>query len=888
MAKEATEGTCNWIEKRQKFQDWLDDDNDTQMLWIRGPPASGKSYLAKHIINEIAPKANQEVAHCFLSDSVPGRGNIEALLRATLHHALRLHPDLIAEHLVPPFNEATKNSDKTDSEIWTRDLLTPMWPTVVGKVTSRSSLTLVVDGFDELGIECQQGFLDCLAAFKAAAKSDGQIKRLRVLLLSREDAPSNGLDDNGGDNMAVQPRHSLTRLPDQVRFETYNITRGDTIEDVKKTVMAQLKEIYSTRSHEYQNSDPTSADKRHQEMLEEKQKAICDAVLEGSDGTYMRPTLVIEELKQLRPAAGEPSKETTFLDASNELLVELLKKLPRDPSEIQERMLRQMHDRKSERDLSLVRQVLRWAVYQKDELLAAEMELAVTLGMMLDVPSDVSSEKVLRDSANTINTPQLEDMARRVKTLVQVHCGQAVYLQDGRLQLANGGIKESLKKMREAPMESTNNSPEISLAYLDEGLSHTALASTCITYLTLPYFQDASKPTVAVQLDRNITAHQLWEAKVRKRIKTHPFVRYAALYWFKHLEAGRKQTTPLSNGARQGDEKARRLLQDSATAYAQCWTEVWWFLTKQFVTGPESSPLQNYQASSVIRACGLEAYTHAAKIADGKQEEQEEQLIPDDASDKTIYHDARGYPVRKPSQNMLAAGAAEKTREPKPDTQGGHHNRHDRSNGDQLDTDVKSEKKTAREQSMRLSGIGAARQTQQPQSQPAPISVQAVHGVTQPTQTILQSSKATERGREEPDSSKITGITGTTPASNIPGQDKADERNKDVQGGDTKKKASPPVVAHNPNRRGPTMLSPVASTAAPTTALSTAKPMITPTERSTPSPALPLQTVGGKGEVAASDKEMSRRKRFVSRFKNMCKPLPTASYNANHCRRSLM
>src|SRR3569833_1127747 len=125
MAKERTEGTCEWISERQDFQDWLDDENDKDMLWIQGPPACGKSYLAKHIITELAPRANKEESHSLLSDSVPGRGNIAALLRATLHLALRRDPRLTSENLVPSFLEATVNISTRvlDDDILSRERL---------------------------------------------------------------------------------------------------------------------------------------------------------------------------------------------------------------------------------------------------------------------------------------------------------------------------------------------------------------------------------------------------------------------------------------------------------------------------------------------------------------------------------------------------------------------------------------------------------------------------------------------------------------------------------------------------------------------------------------------------------------------------------------------
>ncbi len=184
--KKPIEGTCGWISQRPEFQDWLGEDKDHPMLWIQGPSTCGKGSLARRIITDLIPSVYQEVAHYILSDSLPGRGNLEALLRATLHHALRPEPELIAVFLVPPFLEAVQCPEIRDDEIWTHDRLIGMWPDLMAEVSARRSLTIVADGFDEMERECQQGFLDCLAKFKAKVKLPDDKKGLRVLLLSCE------------------------------------------------------------------------------------------------------------------------------------------------------------------------------------------------------------------------------------------------------------------------------------------------------------------------------------------------------------------------------------------------------------------------------------------------------------------------------------------------------------------------------------------------------------------------------------------------------------------------------------------------------------------------------------------------------------------------------
>ncbi|RYP18167.1 hypothetical protein DL765_004093 [Monosporascus sp. GIB2] len=516
MAREPTEGTCDWISERQDFQDWLGEGRDNQMLWIQGPPASGKSYLARHIITDLIPSAGQEVAHCFLTDSLPGRGNIEALLRATLYHALRLEPNLVAEFLHPTFLKAQQRPRVRDEEIWTRDILTTLWPDAVAKVVDTRSLTLVVDGFDQMGSECQQDFMDCLAAFEART-TPGNKHKLRVLLLSREypetaDSQPSGLD----------------------QFQTYKMTPKDTLPDVARTVMASL------RDSDYQNLTGGT---------DEHLPELCKTIVQGSQGTYLSATMTVEELRR--------SRENGDVRTTKELLEDL----PRDTIGLYDRILKRMHE--NENSLSLVQQVLRWAVFQKEPLREAEFEIAMAVGMALD-----------QNSKPHITIQELERLlASGIRAMTERYCSQAVEFGSGYLTLVHGDLKESLT--------SRNGELSSKLSYMDEGPSQAALASVCIAYLTMPYFADSGTPLQPGKVD-------MWESKVSERIRGHPFVRYAAIFWFKHLEAAGACWQEVNPQIDQG----RELLQDGSTEYAKCWTEVWWVFrgAAQEYPGPQSCP----------------------------------------------------------------------------------------------------------------------------------------------------------------------------------------------------------------------------------------------------------------------------------------------------------
>ncbi|PKS11616.1 hypothetical protein jhhlp_001767 [Lomentospora prolificans] len=182
LNKTPTTGTCEWINERRQIKAWLDDTLDKRKLWISGGPACGKSFLARHIITDLIPSSSKEAVHCFLSDSVVGRDDLSVLLRATLHQALRLVPELITEHLLRLFEQGQSLKIK-DQEIWTEEILKRVWPDVMAKVTVNHSLVVVVDGFTEMKKEHQQGWFDCFERFQEKAHD---LSKVRLLHLSRE------------------------------------------------------------------------------------------------------------------------------------------------------------------------------------------------------------------------------------------------------------------------------------------------------------------------------------------------------------------------------------------------------------------------------------------------------------------------------------------------------------------------------------------------------------------------------------------------------------------------------------------------------------------------------------------------------------------------------
>lgn len=52
--KEArSRGSCMWFMNGEDFHRWLDEDSNTRYFWLKGPPATGKSIMVAHVIDQL-------------------------------------------------------------------------------------------------------------------------------------------------------------------------------------------------------------------------------------------------------------------------------------------------------------------------------------------------------------------------------------------------------------------------------------------------------------------------------------------------------------------------------------------------------------------------------------------------------------------------------------------------------------------------------------------------------------------------------------------------------------------------------------------------------------------------------------------------------------------
>ncbi|KAK8034524.1 NACHT and WD domain-containing protein [Apiospora rasikravindrae] len=139
----ASPGSCEWLQRRLSFRNWLDDpDSKQRALWLTGLPGTGKSTLAAKTINHI-----QKAIRCqyhFFSESRPTKRSTAYCLRSIAFQLASVHSR---------FAERLGRLHKDTNFVATSKSFQVIWDTifedVVFKLDFGSTLHWVLDGLDE-------------------------------------------------------------------------------------------------------------------------------------------------------------------------------------------------------------------------------------------------------------------------------------------------------------------------------------------------------------------------------------------------------------------------------------------------------------------------------------------------------------------------------------------------------------------------------------------------------------------------------------------------------------------------------------------------------------------------------------------------------------------
>ncbi|KAF3927622.1 Ankyrin-2 [Arthrobotrys entomopaga] len=176
------ENTCKWLLERDEYLQWKQESNETKLLWIHGPPGSGKSILCSTAIKDLLDShpGTHNVAYYFCSARFENTRDPESIARSWVQQLL--WDDFAHREASEYYSKQKTGTRASMHDVW--ELFT--------KISQRmQDCICVLDGLDECFKTGQamahkatmNRWLDFLMKLEQHAKGT----KVRILLVSRDE-----------------------------------------------------------------------------------------------------------------------------------------------------------------------------------------------------------------------------------------------------------------------------------------------------------------------------------------------------------------------------------------------------------------------------------------------------------------------------------------------------------------------------------------------------------------------------------------------------------------------------------------------------------------------------------------------------------------------------
>ncbi|KAH0563489.1 hypothetical protein GP486_001940 [Trichoglossum hirsutum] len=243
-------GSCEWFLQKDSFRRWRDTAY-SQLLWLRGKPAAGKSVLAGYVVRHLKD-LGRDCSFYFFIHGDKGKSTINSFLRSMAWQMAAMHPDIL--HIINEIASNWKDGQlgKVDhNPIWRRLFLNGIL-----KAKLNRTQYWVIDSLDE----CKHG--SELLTFLTKVQ---EMWPLCILTTSRND-----------------PEMLLTVQP-MAEVVLERILEDDTRADISLFLDANSSSL------------PVHDELARQQMVQ--------TILEKSAGCFLWVKLVLKELKQVHTSA---------------------------------------------------------------------------------------------------------------------------------------------------------------------------------------------------------------------------------------------------------------------------------------------------------------------------------------------------------------------------------------------------------------------------------------------------------------------------------------------------------------------------------------------------------------------------------------------------------
>ncbi|PWW77350.1 NACHT-ANK domain protein transcript variant 4 [Tuber magnatum] len=171
--REPVEGTCTWVTKHSRYEDWLGN-NTSGLLWLSADPGCGKSVIASFLVKHLESQTDAIICYFFFKDDNDEQKSAAFALCAILHQLFAKKRSLCSYA-----EEAFEGKGKRFTEE-----VDTLWSILVKAVSEGGcgDVICVVDALDECEEVTKAQLIGHLANLSKSQSSD---VRLKLLVTSR-------------------------------------------------------------------------------------------------------------------------------------------------------------------------------------------------------------------------------------------------------------------------------------------------------------------------------------------------------------------------------------------------------------------------------------------------------------------------------------------------------------------------------------------------------------------------------------------------------------------------------------------------------------------------------------------------------------------------------
>ncbi|KAK6496744.1 hypothetical protein TWF481_001732 [Arthrobotrys musiformis] len=171
---EPVRGTCEWFISHPTFHDW--ETNPSKILWVSADPGSGKSVLAKYLVDSVLRTTeSRTTCYFFFKDSLDGRTTTTAL--CSIYQLFEQKRSLLSDNIIERFNIAGERFCDSFDKLWSTFL-------TVTKDECAGEVVCILDALDE----CKKEDRSELIAKLQQLYKGGTGSNLKFLITSRPNA----------------------------------------------------------------------------------------------------------------------------------------------------------------------------------------------------------------------------------------------------------------------------------------------------------------------------------------------------------------------------------------------------------------------------------------------------------------------------------------------------------------------------------------------------------------------------------------------------------------------------------------------------------------------------------------------------------------------------